>query len=214
MQFSSLSCVSNASPFSYRHYSISVVVVVVVVVTITVTAVPKAWSLGASKSITLIAATCRRNGRPGSQAVSEKFSVDWGTYMSSHNDIVYIKLDVRGARGQGSRSLYRHLGGVEVQDQITVLRSVVKLQRHCPRMLTGTISSKPIVDKYILFKPETFRSAEFSRRMTYFDSLSWKCLWQFSAIAYCLPRLLWSFVHCLHEKYVYNSKAGYASVFG
>ncbi|PSN56674.1 hypothetical protein C0J52_00051 [Blattella germanica] len=62
------------------------------------------------------------NGRPGSQAVSEKFSVSWGTYMSSHNDVVYVKLDVRGARGQGSRSLYRHLGGVEVQDQVTVLR--------------------------------------------------------------------------------------------
>ncbi|PNF24635.1 hypothetical protein B7P43_G00742 [Cryptotermes secundus] len=62
------------------------------------------------------------NGRPGSQAVSEKFSIDWGTYMSSHNDVVYVKLDVRGSRGQGSRSLYRRLGGVEVQDQITVLR--------------------------------------------------------------------------------------------
>ena len=93
----------------------------------------------------VIAATCLRNGRPGSQAVSEKFSVDWGTYMSSHNDVVYIKLDVRGARGQGSRSLYRHLGGVEVQDQITVLRSVVKLPGHCPRILTGKISDKPTV---------------------------------------------------------------------
>jgi hypothetical protein len=59
--------------------------------------------------------------------VSEKFSVDWGTYMSSHNDVVYVKLDVRGARGLGSKSLYRHLGGVEVQDQITVLRSATSL---------------------------------------------------------------------------------------
>lgn len=63
-----------------------------------------------------------RNGRPGSQSVTEKFSVDWGTYMSSKNDIVYVKLDVRGSRGQGSRPMYRRLGGVEVQDQITVLR--------------------------------------------------------------------------------------------
>ena len=99
----------------------------------------------------VIAAICLRNGRPGSQAVSEKFSVDWGTYMSSHNDVVYIKLDVRGARGQGSRSLYRHLGGVEVQDQITVLRSVVKLPGHYPRILTGKISDKQTVaDAFIL----------------------------------------------------------------
>jgi hypothetical protein len=78
---------------------------------------------------------CPRNGRPGSQAVSEKFSVDWGTYMSSHNDVVYVKLDVRGAKGQGSRSLYRHLGGVEVQDQITVLRSATELSCLSSRVL-------------------------------------------------------------------------------
>lgn len=63
-----------------------------------------------------------RNGRPGSEAVSDRFNIDWGTYMSSHNDVVYIKLDVRGARGHGKQALYRHLGGVEVQDQITVMR--------------------------------------------------------------------------------------------
>ncbi|KAK7873601.1 hypothetical protein R5R35_009292 [Gryllus longicercus] len=62
------------------------------------------------------------NGRPGSQSVSDKFDINWGTYMSSHNDVVYIKLDVRGARGQSSPALYRRLGGVEVQDQISVLR--------------------------------------------------------------------------------------------
>uniref|UniRef100_A0A1B6C3H0 Peptidase S9 prolyl oligopeptidase catalytic domain-containing protein n=1 Tax=Clastoptera arizonana TaxID=38151 RepID=A0A1B6C3H0_9HEMI len=60
------------------------------------------------------------NGRPGSNSVTEKFSVSWGKYMSSKNDVVYIKLDVRGSKGQGKLS--RKLGGVEVQDQITVLR--------------------------------------------------------------------------------------------
>lgn len=45
--------------------------------------------------------------------------------MSSHNDVVYIKLDVRGAKGLGKRALYRHLGGVEVQDQLTTIRSVM-----------------------------------------------------------------------------------------
>ncbi|KAJ8683542.1 hypothetical protein QAD02_019334, partial [Eretmocerus hayati] len=62
------------------------------------------------------------NGRPGSMAVSDRFRIDWGTYMSSHNDVVYVRLDVRGSRGQGKRALYRRIGGVEVQDQVTVLR--------------------------------------------------------------------------------------------
>lgn len=132
MQLSSFPCVSNASSSSSsslmyfcccHHYCYC----------------------RAKDMMMVIDAICLRNGRPGSQAVSEKFSVDWGTYMSSHNDVVYIKLDVRGARGQGSRSLYRHLGGVEVQDQITVLRSVVKLPGHCQRILTGKISDKPSV---------------------------------------------------------------------
>lgn len=51
----------------------------------------------------------------------DEFRIDWGTYMSSHNDVIYIRLDVRGARGQGKKKLYRHLGGVEVADQIAVL---------------------------------------------------------------------------------------------
>lgn len=42
--------------------------------------------------------------------------------MSSHCDVVYVRLDVRGSRGQSNRALYHHLGGVEVQDQIAVLR--------------------------------------------------------------------------------------------
>ncbi|KAF7996285.1 hypothetical protein HCN44_001917 [Aphidius gifuensis] len=66
------------------------------------------------------------NGRPGSAAVTDKFSIDWGTYMSSHNDVIYIRLDVRGARGQGKRALYHRIGGVEVQDQLTVLKYLLE----------------------------------------------------------------------------------------
>lgn len=65
------------------------------------------------------------NGRPGVQSVSERWRVDWGNYMSSRNDVVYVRLDVRGAAGQGRRALrplYRRLGGVEVQDQVSALR--------------------------------------------------------------------------------------------
>ncbi|KAG8332085.1 hypothetical protein J6590_028070 [Homalodisca vitripennis] len=66
------------------------------------------------------------NGRPGSQSVSEMYDLSWGTYMSSKNEVVYVKLDVRGSRGHGSRTLYRRLGGVEVQDQIHVLRFLLR----------------------------------------------------------------------------------------
>lgn len=44
--------------------------------------------------------------------------------MSSHNDVIYIRLDVRGAKGQGKKKLYRRLGGVEVADQIAVVEWV------------------------------------------------------------------------------------------
>lgn len=65
------------------------------------------------------------NGKPGSSSVSDEFEIDWGTYMSSHNDVVYVKLDVRGSKGQGKKAIYRHIGGVEVQDQIAVLRHLL-----------------------------------------------------------------------------------------
>ncbi|XP_031763771.1 inactive dipeptidyl peptidase 10 isoform X1 [Galleria mellonella] len=62
------------------------------------------------------------DGRPGSQQVTEKFLVDWGSYMSSRNDVVYVKLDVAGARGLPRALLRGRLGGVEVADQLAVIR--------------------------------------------------------------------------------------------
>ncbi|KAH0946792.1 hypothetical protein HN011_002559 [Eciton burchellii] len=70
------------------------------------------------------------NGRPGSEMVTDRFRIDWGTYMSSHNDVVYVRLDVRGARGQGKRDLFRRIGGVEVQDQLTVLKHLLKTHKY------------------------------------------------------------------------------------
>lgn len=46
--------------------------------------------------------------------------------MSSHCDVVYIRLDVRGSRGQSNRALFHHLGGVEVQDQIAVIKHLLE----------------------------------------------------------------------------------------
>ncbi|XP_075992085.1 inactive dipeptidyl peptidase 10 isoform X1 [Anticarsia gemmatalis] len=62
------------------------------------------------------------DGRPGSQQVTDEFLVDWGSYMSSRNDVVYVKLDVAGARGLPRALLRGRLGGVEVADQLAVIR--------------------------------------------------------------------------------------------
>ncbi|CAH0556834.1 unnamed protein product [Brassicogethes aeneus] len=77
------------------------------------------------------------NGRPGSKAVTEQFKVDWGTYMSSHCDVVYVKLDVRGAKGQSDGALYRKLGGVEVQDHVTVLEYLLDNHKYLDRTRIG-----------------------------------------------------------------------------
>ncbi|XP_015515915.1 inactive dipeptidyl peptidase 10 isoform X1 [Neodiprion pinetum] len=77
------------------------------------------------------------NGRPGSEAVTDRFGIDWGTYMSSHNDVVYVRLDVRGARGQGKRALFRRIGGVEVQDQLTVLRHLLDTFKYLDETRVG-----------------------------------------------------------------------------
>lgn len=42
--------------------------------------------------------------------------------MSSRNDVVYIRLDVRGSRGQSKAALFRNLGDVEVEDQIATVK--------------------------------------------------------------------------------------------
>ncbi|XP_063918050.1 inactive dipeptidyl peptidase 10 isoform X1 [Zophobas morio] len=77
------------------------------------------------------------NGRPGSKAVTEKFRIDWGTYMSSHCDVVYVRLDVRGASGQYDRALYRQLGGVEVQDQVAVLEFLLNTYKYLDKTRVG-----------------------------------------------------------------------------
>lgn len=63
-----------------------------------------------------------RNGRPNSQSVSRRYNANWGSYMSSRKGIIYIQLDVRGSKGQSTEDLYKQLGDIEVEDQITVIK--------------------------------------------------------------------------------------------
>ena len=65
------------------------------------------------------------DGRPNSQLVSKKWQTNWGLYMAARKGVIYITMDVRGAKGQSSPDLYRLLGDVEVKDQLDVIRLVL-----------------------------------------------------------------------------------------
>lgn len=60
---------------------------------------------------------------PGTQLVTEKWSVDWNTYLAGAKDYIVTEIDGRGSSGQGYQLLhevYRRLGTVEVSDQLEV----------------------------------------------------------------------------------------------
>ncbi|XP_023224997.1 dipeptidyl peptidase 4-like isoform X1 [Centruroides sculpturatus] len=64
-------------------------------------------------------------GGPGSQLVSEKFYVHWGTYLASRKNYIYAWIDGRGSGFQGDKmehELFRRFGTVEVEDQIEITR--------------------------------------------------------------------------------------------
>lgn len=73
------------------------------------------------------------NGKPGSQLVSDKFSIDWGTYMSSKHEFIYIKIDVRGAKNNPTTALFRRIGGTEVQDQMETIRHLLDTYKYLNR---------------------------------------------------------------------------------
>ncbi|KAK4304092.1 hypothetical protein Pmani_023954 [Petrolisthes manimaculis] len=61
---------------------------------------------------------------PGTQSVTSKFSISWGTYLASRKDIIYGMIDGRGSGFQGDKikhEVYRELGGKEVDDQLAVV---------------------------------------------------------------------------------------------
>ncbi|XP_059616600.1 inactive dipeptidyl peptidase 10 isoform X2 [Phlebotomus argentipes] len=60
---------------------------------------------------------------PGTQLVTEKWRIDWNTYLAGTKDYIVTQIDGRGSSGQGYQLLhevYRRLGTVEVSDQLEV----------------------------------------------------------------------------------------------
>ncbi|CAD5116647.1 DgyrCDS5517 [Dimorphilus gyrociliatus] len=61
-------------------------------------------------------------GGPGSQRVTERFSIGWEHYWTTSQNVVHIALDGRGTNNNGTHFmhlLYRKVGTLEVEDQIT-----------------------------------------------------------------------------------------------
>lgn len=62
-------------------------------------------------------------GGPGSQLVTERWRIDWNTYLAGNKDFIIAQIDGRGSGGQGHQLLhkvYYKLGSVEVADQLEV----------------------------------------------------------------------------------------------
>ncbi|XP_012256545.3 venom dipeptidyl peptidase 4 isoform X3 [Athalia rosae] len=64
-------------------------------------------------------------GGPDSYQVTERFNVDWGSYLVTNKSIIHAAIDGRGSGLKGNSMLfsgYRNLGTVEIFDQINVTR--------------------------------------------------------------------------------------------
>ncbi|XP_071103591.1 dipeptidyl peptidase 4-like isoform X6 [Haliotis cracherodii] len=60
-------------------------------------------------------------GGPGTQKVTDEFSIGWETYLTSSKDYIYAYADGRGSGGRGQtflQQIYKRLGTVEVDDAI------------------------------------------------------------------------------------------------
>ncbi|XP_046809114.1 venom dipeptidyl peptidase 4 isoform X2 [Lucilia cuprina] len=66
-------------------------------------------------------------GGPDSYSVIDRWIVDWGTYLTSKQSVIYAKIDGRGSGLRGEKllhSVYLKLGTVEIADQIEVTRQL------------------------------------------------------------------------------------------
>lgn len=69
-------------------------------------------------------------GGPNSQQVNDRFKLDWGTYLTTTEGVIYGLIDGRGSGFKGDdmlHEIYYNIGQVEVQDQIDVTKQLVDL---------------------------------------------------------------------------------------
>jgi len=66
-----------------------------------------------------------RYAGPGSQSISDRFGINWGTSLVTDKKVAYAMVDGRGSGGQTQELLhllFRKLGTLEVEDQITAAK--------------------------------------------------------------------------------------------
>lgn len=64
-------------------------------------------------------------GGPDTNAVLDRWSIDYGTYMSSQKNVIYAKIDGRGSGLRGDalmHQIYMKLGTAEIEDQTTAAK--------------------------------------------------------------------------------------------
>jgi len=69
-------------------------------------------------------------GGPNSQQVNDRFKLDWGTYLTTSEQVIYGLIDGRGSGFKGDEMLeeiYYNIGVVEVEDQIDVTNQLINL---------------------------------------------------------------------------------------
>lgn len=72
-------------------------------------------------------------GGPDSSSVTNKWAIEWGSYLVSAHNFIYAKIDGRGSGLRGDKnlfSLYRNLGTVEVHDQIETAEKLKQKHRY------------------------------------------------------------------------------------
>ncbi|XP_060656606.1 venom dipeptidyl peptidase 4 isoform X1 [Drosophila nasuta] len=72
-------------------------------------------------------------GGPDSYSVTDKWMMDWGTYLTSNQSVIYAKIDGRGSGLRGEtllHAIYMQLGTVEINDQITVTQNLTQLYKY------------------------------------------------------------------------------------
>lgn len=62
---------------------------------------------------------------PGSYAGADRFERNFGSYLTTNRSYVYAQINGRGSGNRGERllhTIYRNMGTVEVEDQITATK--------------------------------------------------------------------------------------------
>eukprot|EP00062_Callorhinchus_milii_P011350 gi/632957235/ref/XP_007894368.1/ PREDICTED: inactive dipeptidyl peptidase 10 [Callorhinchus milii] len=70
------------------------------------------------------------DGTPGNQLVTDRFWIDWDSVLVSSDNVILARFDGRGSGFQGLnilQAIHQNLGTVEVSDQITAVKYLLKL---------------------------------------------------------------------------------------